>query len=135
MPNAFSLDLRERVWRAYEQGQKSQPEVARDFGVSASFVRNLVRLHRETGSLAPRPHAGGHPPALDKSGLEQLAQAVAQTPDATLEELSHAMHREHRLRLSVSAVWKALGWLRLTRKKEGPARQRTRHASGAGAAT
>jgi len=73
MPNAYSLDLRERVWRAYQSGSKSQPEVARDFAVSASFVRDLVRRMRETGSLAPKPHAGGHPPALDEKGLERLS--------------------------------------------------------------
>lgn len=86
MPNAFSLDLRERVWRAHEQGNSSQPQVAEQFGVSASFVRDLVRRRRETGSLAPKPHGGGHPPALDKKGLEHLAQAVARKSDATLEE-------------------------------------------------
>ena len=119
MPKAYSMDLRERVWRAYEEGNKSQPQVARDFAVSASFVRDLVRRRRETGSLAPKPHGGGHPPALDEQGLEQLAQAVADTPDATLEELAGELHRKHRRRLSASAVRRSLGWLRLTRKKEG----------------
>jgi transposase len=124
MPNAFSLDLRERVWRVYQAGEKSQPQVAEDFGVSASFVRDLVRRKRETGSLAPKPHAGGHPPALDEQGLEQLARTVADSPDATLEELAREMRRKHRQTISRSAVDRALGWLRLTQKKEDPARQR-----------
>ena len=57
MPNAFSADLRERVWRAYAEGDKSQEKVAKAFSVSASFVRDLVRRMRETGSLAPKPQA------------------------------------------------------------------------------
>lgn len=134
MPSAYSLDLRERVWRVCRKGEKSQPQVAQDFGVSASFVRDLVRLYRETGSLAPKPHAGGHPPALDEQGLEQLAQAVANTPDATLEELARELRRKHRQAISRSAVDRALGWLRLSRKKENPARQRARHPARAGAA-
>jgi transposase len=129
MPNAFSLDLRERVWRAYKQGNLSQPPVAEQFGVSASFVRDLVRRKRETGSLAPKPHGGGHPPALDNKGLEHLAQSVARKSDATLEELAEDMHHRHKLRLSASAVRRALGWLKLTRKKEGSPRQRKRQLS------
>ena len=134
MPNAFSADLRERVWRAYAEGDKSQEKVAKAFSVSASFVRDLVRRMRETGSLAPKPHAGGHPPALDEQGLEHLAQAVADMPDATLEELAQELRRRHRLRLSSSAVRRSLGWLRLTRKKEVSACQRARHPARAGAA-
>ena len=133
MAKPFSTDLRERVWRVYKEGAKSQPQVARDFGVSASFVRNLVRRQRETGSLTPKAHGGGHPPALDEQGLEHLAHAVADTPDATLEELAGALRREHRLALSVSAVWRALGWLKLTRKKKDPLRQRAQHPARAGA--
>ncbi len=124
MAKAFSMDLRERVWRAYEQAEESQERVALRFGVSASFVRDLVRRKRETGALAPKPHAGGHPPALDEQGLEHLAHAVAQKPDATLEELTERLRREHRLVLSSSAVRRSLKWLRFTRKKEGSACKR-----------
>jgi transposase len=123
MPGAYSSDLRERVWRAYEEGSDSQPQVASRFGVSASFVRDLVRRVRETGSPAAMPHGGGRSPALDEKALEQLAEAVAGTSDATLEELASKLRRESKLSVSRSAVWRALEWLKLTRKKEGPARQ------------
>jgi len=135
MPNAFSLDLRERVWRAYDRGNLSQPQVAEQFGVSASFVRDLVRRRRESGSLAPKPHGGGHPPALDEKGLKHLAQAVARKSDATLKELAAAMRHRHKLRLSASAVRRALGWLKLTQKKESSPRQRKRQLSRAPLAT
>ena len=131
MGKAYSLDLRERVWRACQAGRGSQPQVAEQFGVSASFVRDLVRRVRETGSPRARPHGGGHPPALDAKGLEQLAQAVAAAPDATLEELVSKLRRERKLSISRTALWRSLQWLRLTRKKEGPARQRARQPSGA----
>jgi transposase len=130
MPAAYSSDLRERVWKAYEEGNESQPGVAKRFGVSASFVRDLVRRVRESGSPGAKPHGGGRLPALDKEGLDQLARAVTEAPDATLEELAEKLRKEKRLRASRSAVWRALGWLRLTRKKEGPARQRKGHKAG-----
>ena len=61
----YSLDLRHRVLDAYRGGEGSQRQLAARFRVSLSFVRNLLRLARETGDVAPRPHAGGHRPTLD----------------------------------------------------------------------
>jgi len=129
------MDLRQRVWAAYEAGESTETQVAERFGVSYSFVRNLVRRVRERGSVAPKPHGGGRSPAFDAQGLEMLAHTVAEVPDATLEELKEKLRRERRLRVSRSALGRAVSWLRLTRKKEGSPRQRTGHkARGAPAA-
>jgi transposase len=130
MPAPYSLDLRERVWAAFKAGEGTEEEVAERFGVSLSFVRDLVRRMRETGNVAPKPHGGGRLPALDKQGLKQLARAVAETPDATLEELLVKLRRQEKLRLSRTVLWRGLSALRLTRKKEGPARQRAGHKAG-----
>jgi transposase len=46
-----------------------------------------LRRRRETGSIAPKPHGGGHPAAYAGAKLEQLRELVRQQPDATLEEL------------------------------------------------
>jgi len=135
MPAPYSLDLRERVWAAYHAKEGTEEEVAERFGVSLSFVRDLVRRKREIGSVAPKPHGGGRPPALDEQGLEQVAQAVAEVPDATLEELLVKLRRQERLRLSRTVLWRGLESLQLTRKKEEPPRERTGHkARGTAAA-
>ena len=55
---AYSLDLRQHVVRAYEQGQDSIAEIAERFGVGPTFVKKMLRQHRETGELSQRPHAG-----------------------------------------------------------------------------
>jgi transposase len=128
MPAPYSLDLRERVWAAYHAGEGTEMQVAKRFGVSFSFVRNLVRRVRETGNVVPKAHGGGRSPAFDEHGLEQLARAVAELPDATLEELKGKLRRERKLRVSRSALGRAVLWLRLTRKKEGHPRQRKRRA-------
>src|SRR5512135_2078481 len=67
----YSLDLRARVAAAVDEHEDSQPEIARRFRVSPSFITRLLRRRRQTGSLAPRPHGGGHPPALDPHGRER----------------------------------------------------------------
>ncbi|MGE5754141.1 MAG: transposase, partial [Planctomycetaceae bacterium] len=68
---------------------------------------------RQTGSIAPKPHGGGQPPAFDGEAAERLRAAVAADPDATLKELAAAS----RVACSTSAVDRALRRLGITRKK------------------
>src|SRR5512146_2252087 len=84
----YALDLRQPAAAALDAHEGSQPQIARRFRVSVSFITRLLRRRRQTGSLAPRPHGGGHPPALDRDGQERLRQAVRDQPDATLAELN-----------------------------------------------
>ena len=84
---AYSLDLREKVLLAYQNNDLSEREIARLFGVSLSFVRDLLKLYRETGHVDPKPHAGGTPRSIDGAHLLILRKCVDRRPDATLEEL------------------------------------------------
>jgi transposase len=113
---AYSMDLRERVAAACDEGADTRQEVAERFAVSVSWVRRLLQRRRETGSLAPRPRGGGQPPAFDAAAADRLRRAVAATPDATLKELARASA----VACSTSAVDRALARLGLTRKKSRP---------------
>jgi transposase len=73
--------------QAYDAGQGTQEQVARMFGVTRQCLAALLRRREKTGSIAPKPHGGGHPPAYQGKGLEQLRRLVQGQPDATLEEL------------------------------------------------
>src|SRR5512143_1290943 len=84
----YSMDLRERVAAAVDLHAGSQRQIARRFRVSLSFITRLLRRRRSTGALAPKPHGGGHPPALDQAGQQCLRQQVQKQPDATLQELA-----------------------------------------------
>src|SRR5271170_3344215 len=68
----YSMDLRQRVAQAVEQGQGSLRQLAQRFLVSLSFIVRLLALRRQTGSLAPRPHSRGPTPLLDCEGLQRL---------------------------------------------------------------
>lgn len=59
----LSLDLRERVVAAVDEGVESQREIAERFAVSLSFVSRLLR-RREAGTLEPAPHGGGPTPRI-----------------------------------------------------------------------
>src|SRR5262245_64331387 len=53
MAAAYSMDLRERVFKAW-QASGDADEVAATFGVSRAWVHRLAQRQRETQSLAPR---------------------------------------------------------------------------------
>src|SRR5918995_1262861 len=110
---AYSTDLRQRAVAAYDAREGTQEQVAARFAVSTSWVRKLLRRRRATGSIAPRPHGGGHAPAFDAAAGAKLRQAVRDDSDATLEELG----RLAGVACSPSAVYRALGRLGITRKK------------------
>ncbi|MFM2315160.1 MAG: hypothetical protein RLZZ04_4436 [Cyanobacteriota bacterium] len=59
MPAPLSLDLRQRVFLAYQTKEGSQRQLAKRFKVSLSFIRDLVRRYRETDSIEPKPHGVG----------------------------------------------------------------------------
>jgi transposase len=113
---AYSMDLRERVVAACDEGGDTRAEIAERFSVSESWVRRLLQRRRETGSIAPKPRGGGQPPAFDAEAGERLRQAVAADNDATLKELAAAGG----VACSTSAVDRALRRLGITRKKSRP---------------
>jgi transposase len=110
----YSMDLRQRVAATIDEHEGSQRQVAERFRVSLSFVARLLRRRRQSGSLAPKPHGGGHPPALNEADGERLRQLVQQQPDATLEELRQRLG----VSCSLAAICRALQKLDLPRKKK-----------------
>lgn len=110
----YSLDLRQRVLAALDAGEGSQPEIAARFRVSVSFITRLLRRRRRTGSVAPAPHGGGHPPALDSAARRRLRRLVRERPDATLEELATRVG----VPCGRMAIFRTLRALKITRKKK-----------------
>jgi transposase len=109
----YSMDLRDRVIRAYDQKVGTQEEVAKLFGVSVPWIKKLLRRRREVGTLAPKPHGGGWTPKFSGPNLEALKRLVEQDRDATLQEL---LDRSG-VQASIMAVHRALERLGCRRKK------------------
>jgi transposase len=110
---SYSIDLRERVVAACDSGEETREQVAKRFCVSTGWVYRLLARRRDTGSIAPKPHGGGQPPAFRGETAERLRKAVEDRPDATLEELREATG----VACGTSAVFRALNCLGLPRKK------------------
>jgi transposase len=110
----YSMDLRQRVAAAVDEGCWSQRQIARLFRVSLSFVSRLLKRRREAGTLAPEPHRGGPRRVLDAAERWRLARLVEEHNDDTLEEL----RRRGGFRCSLTTIWRALRRRGLTRKKK-----------------
>jgi transposase len=114
---SYSLDLRERVIQAWQEGQR-QDWIAETFRVSLSTLKEWVKRFRETGSAAPLPR--GHEQPLIKSDQARAVQAlVDRMPDATLEDYCTAWEQETGQRVSAPTMCRALQRFDRPRKKNG----------------
>ncbi len=114
---AYSLDLRERVVTAYENGAETILEVAERFEVSDSFIKKLLRRKGTTGEIAPIGHRGGQPKRLTDKHRKWLLKTVLAEPDITLGELQGRLLAEKKLSVSVATLCRELRTLNLRRKK------------------
>lgn len=79
---AYSIDLRQKIVNAYEEGNTSIRKVANRFGVAKSFVQKLLLSPKNQGHVEPRQPGGALKWKLDNCE-ELLAEMVEEYPDAT----------------------------------------------------
>lgn len=119
---AYSQDLRERVLRALDRGDRPT-EIARRFEVSRIWVyqvRDRVRTTGERGSL----RLGGYRQSRLAESEPVLRDWIAGEPDLTLAELQLRL-AEQGVSIKIGALWHQLNKWGLTFKKNS-ARQRAR---------
>jgi transposase len=114
MPGPYSLDLRERVIAACDEGKMTRGEISDLYEVGESAIYEWLQRRQTTGSIAPKPHTGGAASELDDAVLCEL---VAAENDRTLAEYA-AGYAERTGRLySISQICRGLKSVRLRRKK------------------
>jgi len=122
---AYSLDLRQKIVAAYAQGNRSQRQIAQQFGVALSFIEKLLKQQRETGSIAPKVRTQQTPTKLNVEQLKVLEQLVEAQNDATLDELRYQLKQKTGVLIGRSTVDRMLTKLNLTVKKNtSPYRKR-----------
>lgn len=116
---AYSLDLRQRVVAAVDEGRLNRLQIASLFRVSVCWIRRLLQRRRETGSIAARQQRHGPEPTLTEEQREQLRELVRTKADATLAELRDRLNAG----VSRTTIWREVEKLALTLKKSrnGPA--------------
>src|SRR6476646_169226 len=86
-------------------------------GVGYATVSRVLRLHRETAAVTPRPRGGGNFSPLHGEVAKLLEKLVREMPDATVKELADALAARSSVTTSRSAVQRALARLGYSRKK------------------
>jgi transposase len=120
---AYSIDLRKKIFSAWENKEGSQRELAKRFKVSLSFVRDMLRRYRETDKIEALPQGGDRRSKLKVEEEELLKKMVAQTNDIYLREIQELMQQKIGLEISLSSLSRNLNRLNLERKKKRIRRQ------------
>jgi transposase len=119
---AYSQDLRDRVLRAVERGERPS-DIARRFEVSRVWVYQVAQRYEQTGERSSL-QVGGY----RRSKVAELEAAIRGwlkvEPDLTLAELC-ARIAEKGIEIKVPALWHQLNKWGLSLKKN-PTRQRAR---------
>ena len=118
----YSQDLRDRVLRALERGDRPA-DIARRFEVSRVWVYQVRDRAEESGERSSRP-IGGYRRSRVADKEQQLRAWIAERPDLTLVEMQQRLAGQG-IAIKVGALWHQLSRWNLTFKKN-TARQRTR---------
>jgi putative transposase len=115
MPAPLSLDLRERLVEAVENGSSIR-QAARRFSESPSAAIKLMQRVETTGSVEPAP-SGGRRPLLLEPHAGALAGMVATDQDMTLAEIQVELKRRFDVVAGLSTIHRMLRRLGLRLKK------------------
>lgn len=125
MVASISDDLRKRVVDAYKRGGVTYHEVAAQFSVGHASVSRWLRRERETGDVAPKPHAGGRARLIGPEEEKALDKLVLAHPDWTEDEFAKALNEKLGRSYNASTVGRAIRRLGYGVKKNAR-RYRTR---------
>jgi transposase len=120
------IALRNRVVEAYENKEGTMRDLAKRFKVNKSFVSDMVKLKRETGSLEPKPHAGGHVPKIDEPGLRFIDDLISKEPNLKLSEICEKYYLARNVTINIVDAHRACEKLNITFKKKTSMRQKKR---------
>lgn len=115
MAAPYSLDLRQRVVAAVEQGGMSRHQAAAHFGVGISTAISGVKLFRQTGSLASG-QMGGHKPRTLRGEHRDWLIARCRAADFTLRGLVTEL-AQRSLKVDYRSVWTFVHAEKLSFKK------------------
>jgi transposase len=116
MGKPYSLDLRERVVSALEEGMSTR-QAAALFSVGIATAGTWGRLKRSQGDV--RPAKQGKPTGSVLDAHEDfILGGLRDKPDTTLDEMVERLAVERGIRVVRTAVWKFLDRHDQTHKKD-----------------
>jgi transposase len=111
----YSVDLREKVLRAVDQGYP-RSEIIKLFGVSRATIKRYLKQRREIGDVKMRSIPGR--PSKKFAPLQAGLTAQLQAhPDATLQTHCQLWEQEYGMQVSTTTMGRAIRRMGWTRKK------------------
>jgi transposase len=120
MARALSIDLRERVLAAVDDGMSCRQAAVR-FGVSASSAIRWNDRRRQEGDFRPKPLGGDRRSGRIEAHAKLILSLVEEKPDMIIAELRGRL-AEKGIGAALSTLWRFFKRRGITRKK----RRRTR---------
>jgi transposase len=118
MGKPYSMDLRERVVAAIEDGESTHQAAAR-FAIGIATAGAWARLKRSTGDVRPAKQGKPKGAVLD-AHADFILGVLAEAPDTTLDEMVERLRQERGVTVVRTAVWKLLDRHGQTHKKRLP---------------
>jgi transposase len=112
---AYSLDLRERVVKAVDQGA-SIAEVAARYELSERTVKRYLKRRKERGNIKA-DGSPGRPRLIPQEQEVALIKQSASYPDATVEQHRDRWNKGKKIKLSSATMCRALRRVGQTLKK------------------
>src|SRR6476660_5473569 len=121
MAKALSVDLRERVVGAVDDGM-SRHEAAAHYGVSPASAIRWCLLCKEQGDVSPKPQGGDRRSHRIEAHAGFLLDLVKREPDTTLEEMQTALREQKASAFGIGTLWRFFDRHEITLKKSRPMR-------------
>jgi transposase len=118
---AYTMDLRERVMKVYDEDKWTIGQIAQRFKVGEWWIHKLKRQRLLTGGITPRKGQVGKPRSFQGQRLAELEHYVRKHPDATLDQI-HEQLEVPCTTVTIHNTLRRLGY----RFKKNAAGQRTR---------
>ena len=119
MPQAYSLDLREKAVSAYENGEGTQEEIAMRFSIGLRTLQEWLTLKEATGSVEAKEYIyRGRRPVIGENGSEFIKKIIQEKPDTLISEIQSSYKKKFKVEVAQSMVSRALKKLNLRRKKK-----------------
>ncbi len=88
----LSLDLRQRIIKAYDRGDVTRDEVARRFEVSLGMVKKLLRQRSQIGTIEPLHHRSGRKPVIVDTSKATRSFILPRSTASTFPSLSPCLN-------------------------------------------
>jgi len=123
MARAYSNDLRQKFFQAYDEGEGTLAEVAEQFRVSLGWAKKISARRTRTGEVNALPGRGGRVSRVTAAVRESIREQIRRQPDITLRELQQWLEQAQRLRFSIGGIWVVVRQLGLALKKSRSTRR------------